>query len=98
MWTRRRRRSCWPAAPPVTFVPLDLTHKALTTQGEERGLRGSGQPCSARVVAGWTRFFERFDVEKYGSEGAPLHDPCVIAYLLAPELFGGRENQRRDRA
>ena len=24
-------------------------------------------------------------------EGAPLHDPCVIAYLLAPELFGGRQ-------
>ena len=27
---------------------------------------------------------------KYGSEGAPLHDPCVIAYLLQPDLFTGR--------
>ncbi len=27
---------------------------------------------------------------KYGSEGAPLHDPCVIAYLIRPELFSGR--------
>ena len=24
------------------------------------------------------------------SEGGPLHDPCVIAYLIRPELFSGR--------
>lgn len=36
-------------------------------------------------------FFERFDIEKYGSDGGPLHDPTVIAYLLKPELFGGRD-------
>jgi purine nucleosidase len=35
-------------------------------------------------------FFNRFDSEKYGSEGAPLHDPCTIAYLLKPELFTGK--------
>ena len=35
-------------------------------------------------------FFERFDEEKYGSDGGPLHDPCVIAYLLKPDLFKGR--------
>jgi purine nucleosidase len=38
-----------------------------------------------------TDFFERFDKEKYGSEGAPLHDPCVIAYLIDPKLFSGRQ-------
>jgi len=42
------------------------------------------------MVAAWTDFFERFDKEKYGSEGAPLHDPCVIAYLIQPDLFQGR--------
>jgi purine nucleosidase len=35
-------------------------------------------------------FFSRFDINKYGSDGGPLHDPCVIAYLLKPELFEGR--------
>ena len=35
-------------------------------------------------------FFERFDESKYGTDGGPLHDPCVIAYLLQPELFSGR--------
>ena len=29
-------------------------------------------------------------MEKYGSEGAPLHDPCTIAYLINPDLFSGR--------
>lgn len=37
-----------------------------------------------------TDFFERFDKEKYGSTGAPLHDPCVTAYMIRPELFKGR--------
>jgi purine nucleosidase len=37
------------------------------------------------------RFYERYDIEKYGMEGGPLHDPCVIAYLLRPELFRGRK-------
>lgn len=35
-------------------------------------------------------FFNRFDSEKYGSDGAPLHDPCTIAYLLRPGLFKGK--------
>jgi purine nucleosidase len=27
---------------------------------------------------------------KYGSDGGPLHDPTVIAYLIKPDLFSGR--------
>ena len=46
--------------------------------------------AAGRMTAEWTDFFERFDKEKYGSAGAPLHDPCVIAYLLKPALFSGR--------
>ena len=37
-----------------------------------------------------TDFFERYDREKYGSLGAPLHDPCAIAWLIQPDLFTGR--------
>jgi purine nucleosidase len=74
---------------PITVMPLDVTHKALITRDRNDALRALGTRVGA-VVAAWTDFFERFDKEKYGSEGAPLHDPCVIAYLLAPELFTGR--------
>ncbi len=36
-------------------------------------------------------FFHRHDTKKYGSEGAPLHDPCTVAWLLEPGLFSTRE-------
>ena len=73
----------------LVVAPLDVTHKALTNPAWSAALRAKNHPV-CEVVAGWTEFFERFDTEKYGSEGAPLHDPCVIAYLIAPELFSGR--------
>ena len=41
-------------------------------------------------VAGMLAFFDRHDMEKYGSEGAPLHDPTTVAYLIDPGLFTGR--------
>jgi len=74
---------------PITVLPLDVTHKALTTKPRVDAFRALGTHVGD-MVAAWTDFFERFDKEKYGSAGAPLHDPCVIAYLLKPELFEGR--------
>lgn len=74
---------------PVVVVPLDATHKALTTRPRIEAFRALNTPVGA-AVASWTDFFERFDMAKYGSEGAPLHDPCVIAWLLRPDLFEGR--------
>ncbi|CTQ50551.1 nucleoside hydrolase [Jannaschia donghaensis] len=78
------------AGVPLTVLPLDATHKALTTADRVQAFRDLGTEVG-RMVAAWTDFFERFDKEKYGSAGAPLHDPCVIAWLLAPDLFTGRE-------
>jgi purine nucleosidase len=78
------------AGAPITVMPLDVTHKVLTTQPRIDAFRALGTRVG-EVVASWTDFFERYDMEKYGSAGAPLHDPCVIAYLIAPELFSGRQ-------
>ncbi len=68
---------------------------------DHRGPRSRRSATSARRSASpspsWTDFFERFDMEKYGSEGAPLHDPCVIAYLLTPGSVHRPAHQRRDR-
>lgn len=74
---------------PLVVLPLDVTHKALTNRARVEAFRALGTE-PGRMVAEWTDFFERFDMAKYGSEGAPLHDPCVIAYLLRPDLFTGR--------
>lgn len=74
---------------PITVMPLDVTHKALVTRPRNDAFRALGTRVGA-AVADMTDFFERFDKEKYGSEGAPLHDPCVTAYLIRPDLFAGR--------
>ncbi|PJE37273.1 nucleoside hydrolase [Pseudooceanicola lipolyticus] len=74
---------------PLVVMPLDVTHQALVTSARNDAFRAIGTPVGL-AVAQMTDFFERFDKEKYGSLGAPLHDPCVTAYLIDPELFTGR--------
>lgn len=73
----------------IVVMPLDVTHKALVTAARNDAFRAIGTPVGI-AVAQMTEFFERYDKEKYGSAGAPLHDPCVTAYLIRPELFTGR--------
>jgi purine nucleosidase len=74
---------------PIVMAPLDLTHGMVTTPErlERFGTLGN---VAGKAVYEMLEFYARFDVEKYGSPGGPLHDPCVIAYLLKPELFRGR--------
>jgi purine nucleosidase len=74
----------------LTLLPLDVTHQALTTDSRLRALEAVGSPVTT-AVAGMLRFSERFDEKKYGTDGGPLHDPTVIAYLLDPGLFESRE-------
>ncbi|PZO65589.1 MAG: nucleoside hydrolase [Paracoccus denitrificans] len=72
----------------LVVLPLDVTHKALTSRAWVDAIAQTGPVGQA--TARWTDFFERFDKEKYGSLGAPLHDPCTIAWLIQPDLFSGR--------
>ena len=74
---------------PIVMLPLDVTHQVLTSQARLAALRAVGTRCAV-AVADMLAFYERFDVEKYGTNGGPLHDPCVVAYLLRPALFSGR--------
>jgi purine nucleosidase len=75
---------------PVTVMPLDVTHRALMLPRHLDRFAQMGTRLGT-AVHGMLAFYERYDVEKYGMEGGPLHDPCVIAYLLRPDLFGGRQ-------
>ncbi len=74
---------------PITMMPLDVTHKVLTTRKRLAHIGALATPVAQAVVQ-LLAFFERYDEEKYGIEGGPLHDPTVIAWLLRPELFSGR--------
>ena len=73
----------------LVVMPLDVTHKVLTTNARVAAFRALHTKVG-QAAADWADFFERFDMAKYGSDGGPLHDPCVIAYLLRPDLFTGR--------
>ena len=73
----------------ITQMPLDVTHRALVTRPRLDAFAAMGTRTGT-FTAEMLDFFERFDIEKYGSEGGPLHDPTTIAYLLRPELFTGR--------
>ncbi|MCO5071723.1 MAG: nucleoside hydrolase [Rhizobiaceae bacterium] len=73
----------------TTVLPLDVTHQVLTNKQRVAAIQALGTR-PAEVAVGWLDFFKRFDEEKYGIEGGPLHDPNVIAYLLKPELYSGR--------
>ncbi len=75
---------------PLIVHPLDMTHNALTTSKRVEKIRGLNNRV-ATATAEMMDFFERFDERKYGTDGGPLHDPNVIAYLLKPELYHGRD-------
>lgn len=74
---------------PITQVPLDVSHFMLSTRARVERFRELGNRTGI-ATAEMLEFFERFDEAKYGWEGGPLHDPCVIAYLLKPDLFVGK--------
>jgi len=74
---------------PITVMPLDVTHQIQSTPDRLAAIRALGNKSGDAVHAMLT-FSETFDLQKYGWDGAPLHDPTVIAYLLQPDLFEGR--------
>jgi len=65
---------------PVTMVPLDVTHEVRSTARRIEAIRALGTPVATAVAELLT---------PAGPGPDALHDPCVVAYLLAPELFGG---------
>jgi purine nucleosidase len=74
---------------PVTALGLDVTHQVLSTRERVACMRALNNAVAV-ATADMLSFFHRYDTKKYGSEGAPLHDPCTIAWLLRPELFATR--------
>ena len=75
---------------PITMIPLDVTHQVLTTPRRLAAVRALGNRCGSAVAALLVSF-EKKRRASFGSRGKALHDPCVIAHLLRPALFGGRE-------
>ena len=74
---------------PVIALGLDVTHKIRTNPARMQRLAALGS-ARARAAVELMRFGEKVERELAGREGAPLHDPAVIAYILRPDLFETR--------
>ncbi|UUM33116.1 pyrimidine-specific ribonucleoside hydrolase RihA [Vibrio japonicus] len=72
---------------PITMCGLDVTHRAQIMNEDINQIRAIGNPVSD-VVADLLDFFMIYHRDpKWGFDGAPLHDPCTVAWLLNPGLF-----------
>jgi pyrimidine-specific ribonucleoside hydrolase len=74
---------------PIIMSGLDVTHKAMIMTGEIDALRKLGGKVPA-LAADLMTYFSKYDVG-LGFKGAPVHDPCAVACLIAPELFTARD-------
>jgi purine nucleosidase len=72
---------------PIVMMGLGVTLQAIASheQVARIGVLGS---ASGRAVHG---MLTRPRPGGLGTAGHPMHDPCVIAFLLWPELFAGRD-------
>lgn len=75
---------------PITMIPLDVTHQVLSTPLRIEALRSLENSCG-RAVAALLGSFEKNRRAKFGSRARALHDPSVIAYLVRPTLYEGRD-------
>ena len=74
----------------LTYIPLDVTHKILTSDARLKQIASLGN-TAGKLVGGILNEYVKGDMEHYGLPGGPVHDASVIAYLLEPGLFTGRE-------
>lgn len=72
---------------PLVMAPLNVTHQAQIMKDEIAAIKEIGNPVG-QAFYGLLSFFEQYhENPKWGFKGAPLHDPCTIAWLIAPTMF-----------
>jgi purine nucleosidase len=64
----------------------------MVTDARLAAIGAIGTPV-AKACVGLLDFFNRYDRERYEIPGAPLHDPCAVAWLIRPELFSGADRR-----
>ena len=71
---------------PITTIGLDVTHGVISNPARLAAIKAINNKVAetAWSILGPNSFY---DQDIYFTDGAPLHDPCTIAYVLRPELF-----------
>lgn len=73
---------------PLTMVPLEVTHTALVTTRVLQDIRlAHGSTPFKELVTLLLLFFATTYREVFKFDDPPLHDPCAVAYVIAPQLF-----------
>ncbi len=75
---------------PTFIAPLELTHQALVGPKELDRIRALGSNVS-KFVVDLLEFYSKFHKRRYHMEGAPLHDPCAVLYLIRPDLIEAKK-------
>ncbi len=83
-------RSVFECGANIVVFGLDVTHQMLISSARLEAIKNHAGRVG-KAVADFLDFFNQYDMSKYGWDGAPLHDPCTIAWLIEPEIFNGRD-------
>jgi purine nucleosidase len=73
---------------PLAIATLDLTAQAFVTPDIVTRLEKRGGGACLRAAAAILRALP--PSKRFGHRGFALHDPCAIAWAIAPQLFGTR--------
>ena len=74
---------------PLTMMCLDVTHKVNVNDKIIRNIKKNNNKAS-KFFAELMEFYSRFHRKLYETDESPLHDPCVIAYLIDETIFQGK--------
>ena len=74
---------------PLTMVGLDLTHQALATPEVVARIQQIGTG-PAQFVVELLQFFASTYLEAQGFLHPPVHDPCAVARVIAPDVVSAR--------
>ena len=75
---------------PITMMGLDVTHKVNVNDKIIDSVKSNNNKASI-FFADLMNFYSKFHRDLYESDESPLHDPCVIAYLINDKLFKGKK-------
>ena len=73
---------------PIAMAALDVTHQLVATPERIEAFAALGN--AAGIAAAALADFRKYGIERFRGKGAPIHDACVTAYLLEPDMFGGK--------
>ncbi|MEQ8369349.1 MAG: nucleoside hydrolase [Alphaproteobacteria bacterium] len=82
-------RIVFEAGAPIVMFGLDVTMQVIASPARMAATHALKGPVADAVRA--LELSRPAAVERFGTAGVALHDACVIAWLLQPELFSGRE-------